>query len=264
MCRSTGSRPRALVLLALLAAAPIGCDEPSKPGGAASAAPAASTAPATTAPTPAPEPAPKPKTMPELTVDEDGPYLGGQRVKLSDADGAAKLAKIVGDLPIEGKPVVLIADKRAKVSNVAAVVTALGEAGAPKVTIKTEGRKDLPHQIDVTPESRVASPPACSVVVTVLKDLSTAIWPVKGGRAKKQRKGLAGPDLSHTGEQLEKDLAHCESTMAFFSGDESLGWELAFNLAGTVLNADGKKRVDTLVLLREEPVAGREVTVGKH
>ncbi len=146
----------------------------------------------------------------------------------------------------------------------AAVVARFGDAGAPKITIKTEGRKDLPQQLDVTPESRVAPPPACSVVVTVLKDLSTAIWPVKGGRAKKQRKGLAGPDLSHTGEQLEKDLGGCESTMAFFSGDESLGWELAFNLAGTVLTSDKKKRVDTLVLLHEEPVAGRAVSVGKH
>jgi biopolymer transport protein ExbD len=252
---------RTIVLLTLLAALPVGCDEPSKTGGAASATASAA---ATPPPTAAPEPAAKPKTMPELAVDEDGPYLGGQRVKLADPDGAAKLAKIVGDLPIEGKPVVLLADKKAKISQVAAVVAALGDAGAPKITIKTDGRKDLPRQIDVTPQSRVASPPACSVVATVLKDLSTAIWPVKGGRAKKQRKGLAGPDLSHTAEQLEKDLAGCESTMAFFSGDESLGWELAFNLAGTVLNADKKKRVDTLVLLREEPVAGREVSVGKH
>jgi biopolymer transport protein ExbD len=258
---SRPTAPCSIALLALLAALPVGCDEPSKPGGAASAT---ASAPAAPPPTAAPEPASKPKTMPELTVDEDGPYLGGRRVKLADPDGPAKLAKIVADLPIEGKPVVLLADKRAKVSQVAAVVAALGEAGAPKVTIKTEGRKDLPAQLDVTPESRVSSPPACSVVVTVLKDLSTAIWPVKGGRAKKQRKGLAGPDLSHTGEQLEKDLAGCESTMAFFSGDESLGWELAFNLAGTVLTSDKKKRVDTLVLLKEEPVAGREVSVGKH
>ena len=93
---------------------------------------------------------------------------------------------------------------------------------------------------------------------------STALWPVKGAMAKRQRKGLAGPDLSHTGEELTKEIAACDSTMAFFSSDDEISWELAFNLAGTVVKADEKKKIDTLVLLREEPVAGRPVTPGKR
>jgi hypothetical protein len=160
--------------------------------------------------------------------------------------------------------VTLQVDKKSKTSAVAAVVVALGDAGAPRVTLKTEGRKDLPQELTVTPASRVASPAACSIVVSVLKDFSTAIWPFKGGTARKQRKGLAGPDLSHTGEQLEKDLAACDSTTAFFSGEDSVGWESVFNLAGTVKVSDKKNRVDTFVLLPEEPVAGRAVTLGKH
>jgi hypothetical protein len=203
--------------------------------------------------------------MPELIVDTDGPYLGGQRVNLGDATGPEKLTKIIKDLPINGSPVTLQVDKKAKVSAVAAVVAALGDAGAPKVTIKTDGRNDLPKSLDVTPESGASSAPACSIVAAVLKDLSTAVWPVKGGTARKQRKGLAGPDLSHTSEQLEKDLAACDSTTAFFSGDDGVGWESAFNLAGTVLGSDKKKKLTTLVLLHEEPVAGRAVTLAvKH
>jgi hypothetical protein len=202
--------------------------------------------------------------MPELTVDPDGPYLDGHRVNLADANAAEKLAKIVKALPINGKPVTLIADKKAKVSAVAAVVAALGDAGAPRITIKTDGRNDLPKTLELTPEARVSNPSGCTIVATVLKDLSTAVWPVKGGTAKKQRKGLAGPDLSHTGEQLEKDLAACDSTTAFFYGDDAVGWESAFNLAGTVMVSDKKKHIETLVLLREEPVAGRALTVGKH
>jgi biopolymer transport protein ExbD len=236
------------------------CDDPPKPAGGAASA----TAPApivTAAPTPE---RPKPTTMPELIVDADGPYLGGQRVNLADATGAEKLTKIVKDLPINGKPVTLQADKKAKASAVAAVVAALGDAGAPKVTIKTDGRNDLPKELGVTPASRLSSAPACSIVATVLKDFSTAVWPFKGGLARKQRKGLAGPDLSHTGEQLEKDLAACDSTSAFFSGDDGVGWESVFNLAGTVLVSDKKKKLDTLVLLPEEPVAGRALTLGKH
>jgi hypothetical protein len=87
---------------------------------------------------------------------------------------------------------------------------------------------------------------------------------VKGGTAKKQRKGMAGPDLSNTGEQITKDLAACDSTTAVFSGDEAVPWENAFNLAGTTLKADEKKKIDTLVLPREAPVAGRTVTLAKH
>ena len=38
---------------------------------------------------------------------------------------------------------------------------------------------------------------------------------------------------------------------------------MTFNLAGTVLRSDTKKRVETLVLLREPPVAGRPIALGK-
>ena len=236
------------------------CDDPPKPGSTAASAAVS----ATPAPAPTPTERPKPTTMPDLVVDSDGPYLGGMRVKLGDPEGAEKLTKIVKDLPINGQPVTLRVDKKAKTSHVAAVIAALGDAGAPKITIKTDGRNDLAKEIAVTPESRITSAPACSIVATVLKDFSTAVWPLKGGTARKQRKGLAGPDFSHTGEQLEKDLAACESTNAFFSGDDGVAWESIFNLAGTVLASDKKKRIDTVVLLREEPVAGRAVTLGKH
>lgn len=97
----------------------------------------------------------------------------------------------------------------------------------------------------------------------VLKDLSTALWPIKGGTAKKQRKGFAGPDLSNTGDQMKKDLAGCESNVAFFSADETVEWQMAYNLAGTLLNSDEKKKIDSLVLLSQVPVAGRPVTIGK-
>ena len=255
------SRPLQLVLCTIALAGLPACDDPPKTAAGTSSATA--TAGATTAAPPSTAP-PKPTSMPDLSVDPDGPYLGGQRVNLADATGPEKLTKIVKDLPINGQPVTLQVDKKAKVSAVAAVVVALGDAGAPKITIKTDGRNDLPKTFDVVPESRLSSPGGCSIVATVLKDLSTAVWPFKGGMARKQRKGLAGPDLSHTGEQLEKDLAACDSTTAFFSGDDSVGWESVFNLAGTVLVSDKKKKLDTLVLLREEPVAGRPVTLGKH
>ena len=253
-------RPWFLFLCTATAVGLVACDDPPKPSGGGSSA----TAPANPVPAPVATERPKPTTMPELVVDSDGPYLGGQRVNLADPAGPEKLTKIVKDFPINAQPVTLQVDKKAKVSAVAAVVVALGDAGAPKVTIKTDGRNDLPKTLDVTPEARAAAAPGCSLVATVLKDLSTAVWPVKGGTARKQHKGLAGPDLSRTGEQLEKDLGACDSTTAFFSGDDGVGWESVFNLAGTVLVSDKKKKLDTLVLLHEEPVAGRAVTPAKR
>src|SRR5262245_34353529 len=157
----------------------------------------------------------KPKGMPELLVDAQGPYLAGRRVDLSASDGRDKLVQIVKDLPIQGSPVTLIAEKRAKTPHVAAVVTELGRAGAPKVIIKTDGRDDVPKQLAITPDSRVSAPAGCAVATMVLKDFSTAVWAVSGGVGKRQRKGFAGPDLSVTGEILKKDLGGCDSTLAF-------------------------------------------------
>jgi biopolymer transport protein ExbD len=238
------------VLLALS-----GCEDPKKSA-------TASTASATQKATATAEP-PKTKQMPNLLVDAEGPYLGIERVRMQEQNAAEKLAKLVKDLPIEGKPVTLLVEKKAKIPHVAAVVTELGKAGAPKVIIKTDGRNDVPKELTVTPEPRVSSPPPCSIAAMVLKDFSTAVWPIRGGTARKHTKGMAGPDLSNTGQQVKKDIEACESTVAFFSSDDTIEWELAYNLAGTVVVNDEKKKIDTLVLLSQIPVAGRPVSLGK-
>ena len=241
------------LLLALLAAS--GCDDPKK---SATAQTASASQTASAAPAP-----PKPKTMPNLLVDAEGPYLGVDRVRMQEPNAAEKLAKLVKDMPIEGKPVTLLVEKKAKIPHVAAVVTELGRAGAPKVILKTDGRNDVPKELTITPEPRVSSPAPCSIAAMVLKDLSTAVWPIRGGTARKHSKGMAGPDLSNTGQQVKKDIEACDSTVAFFSSDETVEWESAYNLAGTIVTSDEKKKIDTLVLLSQIPVAGRPVTIGK-
>ena len=251
-------RPATALLFCVLLS---GCDDPKKPTGTAKSAQPSTTTKPTSAATSASEV--KPKTMPELVVDNMGPYLAGRRIDLAAANGKDKLTGVVKELPIDGKPQTLLVDKKAKTSWVAATVTALGAAGAPKVTIKTDGRDDLPKTIEVTPESRLTTVPACSVAATVLKDMSTAVWPAKGGLGKRHRKGLAGPDLSLTGDAIEKDIAACDSKIAFFSGEDEVGWELAYNVAGTLVNADKTKKIDTLVLPSETPVAGRALPMAK-
>lgn len=245
-------RKAPIVLVLLLAA---GCSDPKGSGSGATSASATQKASA-------PEP-PKPKSMPNLLVDAEGPYLGMERVKMSEPNAAEKLTRLVKELPIEGKPVTLLVEKKAKIPHVAAVVTELGKAGAPKIILKTDGRNDVPKELTITPEPRVSSPPPCSIAAMVLKDFSTAVWPIRGGTARKHSKGMAGPDLSNTGQQVKKDIEACDSTMAFFSTDEAVEWEAAYNLAGTIVVNDEKKKIDTLVLLSQVPVAGRPVTVGK-
>jgi hypothetical protein len=259
------SRPDSFVPCALaltLALAAIGCgdDKSSSKPTAASAAPSAA-APKE------PPPPPKPKAMPALIVDSLGPYLGITRIDVKAENWREKMATVIKDFPIKAdEPVIVVAEKRAATPYVAALVDELGKAGATKVILKTDGRDDVPKELTVVPPSKVSAPPGCSVTVSVLKDLSTAVWPFKGGLGKKTRKGLAGPDLSNTAEVIKKDLAACDSSFAFFSSDDSIGWEMAYNLAGTLKVVDDKsekKRIETLVLLGESPVAGRPVTLTK-
>lgn len=249
-------------LVFALASSATGCDEgksSDKPAAAASAAPSAAPK--------EPAPPPKPKGVPALIVDTMGPYLGFTRIDVKAENWREKMATVLKDFPIKpDEPVTVVALPKAATPYVAALVDELGKAGATKVILKTDGRDDVPKELTVVPASKISSPPGCSVTVSVLKDLSTAVWPIKGATAKRQRKGLAGPDLSNTADTIKKDLAGCDSTYAFFSSDDSVGWEMAYNLAGTLKVVDeksDKKKIETLVLLPESPVAGRAVALGK-
>jgi biopolymer transport protein ExbD len=203
----------------------------------------------------------KPITMPDLLVDTMGALLGPKRVgKLNTPEGKADLDAAVKLLPVNDSPVTLRVDKKAKVYDVATVVEAFGKAGAPKVIVKSEGRADLPKELRLTPLCRLPQPPSCSIVATVTADGDTGVWPLKGGGGHKARKGLAGPDLSTTAESIKKDLEACESKAAFFSAnDESFDFQMAFNVGGTIVKSDERGQIENLVLLGEEPVAGRKV-----
>jgi len=205
----------------------------------------------------------KPKGMPAVTVDNLGPYIDGQRPDLGTPEGPKKLTDIVKGLPIDGKEVTLVVLKKSKTRDVLAVVRELGAAGAPTVRIKTDGRNDLPQELVVTPSNKLsATPPACSVVTTLGEDLSTRVWSVKGGTAKLQKKGFAGPDYTLTADAAKKDIDHCASDTGLFSGDEKVDWELTFNLGGALSSlADPGKKLKNLVLVVDSPVAGRPLKV---
>jgi hypothetical protein len=210
---------------------------------------------------PPPEPtATKPITMPELLVDTMGALLGPKRVgKLNTPEGKAELKEAIKLLPVNDSLVTLRVDKKAKIADVGAVVEAFGAAGAPKVVVKSEGRADLPKELRLTPLCRLPEPSSCSIVATVTEDVDTGVWPLKGGGGLKARKGWAGPDLTLTAKNLKKQIEACDSKAAFFSANDRFEFQVAFNLGGTIVQSDEKGKLENLVLLGEEPVAGRKV-----
>lgn len=244
------------ILLGLAGLSLIACGDSPAPD-----ASSASAKPQVTSPPLKPTSSAKLDEMPSLTVDELGPYLNGQRPKLSEPDGPAKLKAIVAGLPIKGKGVTLAILKKAKTSDVVAVVNELGSAGAPTVTIKVgDTRKDLPSELVVTPRSQYTEmPPPCAIVGIITAKLETDIWSVQGGTAKKHVKGMAGPDLSNAGESLQKDLKKCDAKVAFFTADDSHEWAVTHLIGGAIKVNDTEKKIEKLVLLDEVPVPGRAV-----
>ena len=234
-----------------------GCDDPKKDGGEASAAVSASAAPAA-ASAPA---GPRPFTvMPDMFVDDSGIGIGPERIDLGKQDGPSKLTEAVGRIPPDSKQMTLRTTQKAAIRDVAAVVTALGKHGAPNILLKMDGgRKDLPGEIIIVPEGRISGADDCSVVATVLEDYSTGAWTFKGGVGKKARKGLSGPDLTATGDNIAELLKGCASKTAFFSANGKLRWEHAFHAGALIRKTDADNKIDKLVFLSEEPVAGRPV-----
>jgi hypothetical protein len=214
---------------------------------------------------PPPPPPPERFTeVPTILVDTLGAVIGPRRAKDLDKDkGRAELAKIVADIPFGSDPVVVKALPKAKVPDVVETVWALGKGGATKIILRTDARDDLPNELLLTPQHLVTDPKPCSVVAMVTETADTGVWSLKGGGGIRKRKGLAGPDLSNTGKTIEDWVARCESDTAFFSTAANMPWEHAFAIGGLFRNHDKNKKIDKLVLLGIEPVAGRPVELRK-
>lgn len=240
-----------LVTASLLA----GCDDPPKKNH--SSAPAAEQA----SPASSVTEAPKPAGPPLLSIDDIGPRIGSERALLEQRDGRAQLTAAFEKQRehFAGKPSTLAVDRKAKLSHVAAVLEELGKLGSKPVTIKTETRKDFSAEIAFIPENAVGNAPACSVVATITEDRGTAVWKLSGGTAGKRRKGMAGPDLTMTGESIVRLAKACsDSRVIFVGGAEDVEWGLVYDLAASTKTYD-KAYFDSVVFLGTTPVPGRRV-----
>lgn len=242
--------------LLALAIALAGCDEktPQKSAPARNQEPAAENA----------APLPKqPDPPPELVVDNIGPKVGFARINLQFPEGRAKLAAEIAAVRqrISTAELRLTVDRKANPEWVEVYLAELGAAGFDKVVIRTETRGEYPAELRFVPDSKVGDAPPCSVVAMILEDRGTAVWKLGGGVAGKRGKGMAGPDLTMTGETIERNAKACKNGSLFFvAGAPSIEWGLVYDLAASASTLEGV-RFESRVLLSETPVPGHKVAL---
>jgi hypothetical protein len=247
-----------LACLVLYSSGLVGCDDP--PTQKKSEGPSADQP---TTPPPA-KPAEKVESAPDLVIDAIGTKVGFARINLQFPEGRGKLASELSDnrRHLEGKEVRLIVDRKAKSEWVSVYLAELGKLGVSQVLVRTETRSEFPSELRFTPESKVQSPAPCSVVAMILEDRGTAVWKLSGGVAGKRPKGMAGPDLTMTGETVERLAKACKTGNALFvAGAPVIEWGLIYDLAASTQTLAGARLFETRVLVGELPVPGHKVTL---
>ena len=207
--------------------------------------------------------APKPAGPPTFEIDTLSTKVGFERALLDKSDGRTNLVNLLKPTEkyVSGNDVTLIVDRSAKLPWVVAFIDELGKLGAKHVIIKTDTRKEFASSLPFSPELSLKAPPDCSVVAMVLEDRGTAVWKLSGGVATKHGKGMAGPDLSMTSDNIERFAKGCKySTTLFVSVGPSVEWGLAYDLAASAKTLP-KATFDAFVLLGETPVPGHKVSL---
>ena len=239
-----------------LCACALACDDKlDKISGGPAASASAAQAPA------APTTPPKPAGPPDFEIDTLSAKVGFDRALLDQRDGHDNLIKLLKPASnyVDGQDVNLVVDRNAKLPWVITYIDELGKLGAKHVVVKTETRKDYAPSLPFTPELSLKNPPDCSAVAMVLDDRGTAVWKLNGGVATKHGHGMAGPDLSMTGDNIERFAKGCkQSSLLFVSAGATVEWGLAYDLAVSAKTLD-KVKLDTFVLLGETPVPGHKV-----
>jgi hypothetical protein len=213
--------------------------------------------------TPSEAPPPKPAGPPTFEIDTLSAKVGFERALLDQRDGRTNLINLLkaAEKYVSGNDATLIVDRSAKLPWVIAFIDELGKLGAKHVVVKTESRKEFASSLPFSPELSLKAVPDCSVVAMVLEDRGTAVWKLSGGVATKHGKGMAGPDLSMTGDNIERFAKGCKhSSTLFISAGPSVEWGLAYDLAASAQTLP-KASFDNFVLPGETPVPGHKVSL---
>jgi len=207
----------------------------------------------------------KPEGPPSLEIDSISPKVGFERENFQFPDGRSKLVAALqqNKAHFEGKEVQLIVDRKAKQDWVSAYLTELGNIGVTRVKLKTDTRTEFPHELFFTPEPKLTKSAPCSTVAMIMADRSTAVWKLSGGVAGRRGKGMAGPDLSMTGDTIERVAKACKNSQTLFVvGAPEIEWGLVYDLAASTKSL-GDALFDTIGLLSITPVPGHKVDFPK-
>ncbi|MFZ5891649.1 MAG: hypothetical protein ACOY0T_11400 [Myxococcota bacterium] len=208
--------------------------------------------------------APKPEGPPSLEIDSISPKVGFERANFQYPDGRQKLAAALqqNKAHFDGKEVQLLVDRKAKQEWVSAYLSELGNINVPRVKVKTETRSEFPSELLFTPEAKLTKSAPCSTVAMIMTDRSTAVWKLSGGAAGRRPKGMAGPDLSMTGDTIERVAKACKNSQTLFVvGAPEIEWGLVYDLAASTKSLAGL--FDTTGLLSITPVPGHKVDFPK-
>lgn len=205
--------------------------------------------------------APKLKGPPDFVVAAEGPKVGWTYILIDKPDGKQKLtAEIDANKQfVSGASVAVRIDRQAKLLHVGAMLDALSAAGATDFVVSTDTRTEFPKTVKFLPTATARSAPSCTVVTKVLSERKNAVWSLKGGTAVRSPKGLAGPDMAMTADNLANAAHRCkESDVVVVSGDEDVEWGLVYDLAAATQTVE-KTPFAKVVLLLPPPTAGRPV-----
>lgn len=246
--------PRSALLLAV-AALSLACEKEA-PREIPSAAPKETAAPVATKP-------PEPSGVPGLAIDRSGAMVAFERVSLDSRDAPQKLRTELERHKryLDGQEVKVPAERRVSPAWVAMMIDALGDVGVARALVRTETRAEFPGEVGFVPVAKAKSSPPCTVVMMITADRGTAVWKVGGGVAGKRGKGMAGPDLTLTGETVERYAKGCaDASVAFVAGAEGVDWGLVFDLAASTRRLP-KAYFANLAVLGTPPVPGRPVAL---
>jgi biopolymer transport protein ExbD len=216
-------------------------------------------------PAPAVTEVPKPQGPPAISIDNMGPKIGFTQLILQRPSDYEKLQKEIETLRehYQGKDVHVSASRDTNTQWIAAVLGGLEDIGASPLFVRTPTRAEFSGELQWATPRKFANAPSCSVVAMVRADRGTAVWRLSGGTAGKRSKGFAGPDLSMTGDTLERYYKGCkQSDILFISGAEGIEWGLVYDLAASAKKLE-KANFQRLSLLFEPPTAGRPIRLIK-
>jgi hypothetical protein len=183
--------------------------------------------------------------------------VGNDRVATGEPGLAEKIGVFVRGRPmIEGSTVDLVAMRDAKPSQVMAAVTALRDANAIGVNVKTEARDSTTQKLAL---SFASSVPDCTVVAWIAKDAAIDTWPAGGGRAKRIVRGLAGPDVTLGTDAVREQWSGCASPTIVIGAEDTMTWGLLFDLATSALQAPGSRANAAVFVANAVP--GRKLTL---